>query len=76
MIVSGNLRLNEYISHYETLNYDVKQVHASHSRAKRSINQDQHVNLQFDAHGEKFNIRLKRDLTTFSDKLEVSVLFD
>ena len=65
-------RLNEYISHFETLSYDTKHLHAKHTRAKRSIiGEDQHVHLKFSAHGETFHLRLKRDLTTFSDNLEV-----
>ncbi|XP_055635491.1 disintegrin and metalloproteinase domain-containing protein 10 isoform X2 [Toxorhynchites rutilus septentrionalis] len=63
--------LNEYISHYETLSYDHKHLHASHSRAKRSVTKDHHVHLRFKAHGRDFNIRLRRDLSTFSDKLEI-----
>lgn len=65
-------RLNEYISHYETLSYDEKDVHASHNRAKRSITKDPHVYLKFNAYGKRFHIRLKRDLNTFSDNLVVS----
>lgn len=71
MTFSVGKRLNEYISHYETLSYDVKHLHAEHSRAKRSIGEDQHVHLKFNAHGERFHLRLKRDLKTFSDNLEV-----
>lgn len=67
----GFNRLNEYISHYETLNYDDRHLHASHNRAKRSVTKDHHVYLRFKAHGKDFHLRLKRDLTTFSDKLEV-----
>jgi disintegrin and metalloproteinase domain-containing protein 10 len=67
--------LNEYISHFEPLNYDTKHLHAKHSRAKRSIGEDQHVHLKFSAHGETFHLRLKRDLTTFSDNLEVEQYF-
>ncbi len=63
--------MNEYISHYETLDYDTKYLHASHSRAKRSVTADHFVHLKFSAHGEKFSLRLKRDLTTFSDNLDV-----
>ena len=63
--------MNEYISHYETLRYDSKHIHASHNRAKRSVTKDHHVYLNFKAHGKDFNIRLKRDLITFSDNLEV-----
>lgn len=69
---SGTGNLNEYISHYETLNYDHHQIHASHSRAKRSVTKDPYVNLKFRAHNRPFHIRLKRDVDTFSDKLVVS----
>ncbi|XP_063702279.1 disintegrin and metalloproteinase domain-containing protein 10 isoform X2 [Culicoides brevitarsis] len=69
--IGENLRLNEYISHYETLDYDTKHIHASHTRAKRSVTKDHHVYLKFKAHGRDFHIRLKRDLHTFSDNLVV-----
>lgn len=68
-------RLNEYISHYETLSYDTKLLHAKHNRAKRAtienVDEHHHVHLKFTAHGENFHLRLKRDISTFSDKLEV-----
>lgn len=67
---TGNL--NEYISHYETLNYDHHQIHASHSRAKRSVTKDPYVYLKFRAHNRPFHLRLKRDVDTFSDNLVVS----
>ncbi|XP_055907029.1 disintegrin and metalloproteinase domain-containing protein 10 isoform X1 [Eupeodes corollae] len=67
----GSTRLNEYISHYETLSYDQEHTKASHSRAKRSVTKDHLVYLKFSAHGKKFHLRLKRDLDTFSDKLEI-----
>lgn len=66
-------RLNEYISHYETLSYDERHIHASHNRAKRSVTKDPHVFLKFKAHGRNFHIRLKRDVSTFSDSLVVSI---
>lgn len=68
--VSGK-PLNEYISHYEKLSYDTKHLDAKHLRAKRSIGEEQNVHLKFRSHGEQFHLRLKRDLTTFSDNLEV-----
>jgi disintegrin and metalloproteinase domain-containing protein 10 len=69
--VTGGRTLNEYISHYETLDYDAEDLHRSHTRAKRSVTQDAVVHLHFRAHSRAFSIRLKRDLETFSDKLEV-----
>lgn len=70
-IVSAN-RLNEYITHYETLNYDSTDVHKAHLRAKRSISQDNAVHLSFQAHGKNFRLRLKRDLSVFSNELQVN----
>ncbi|XP_046811665.1 disintegrin and metalloproteinase domain-containing protein 10-like [Lucilia cuprina] len=64
-------RLNEYISHYETLDYDHQHIRASHHRARRSVTKDHYVHLKFQAHGRDFHIRLKRDLYTFSNKLEI-----
>ncbi|XP_015596186.1 disintegrin and metalloproteinase domain-containing protein 10 isoform X2 [Cephus cinctus] len=64
-------RLNEYIRHYETLSYPAEDVHRSHLRAKRSVTRDNAVNLKFRSHGRNFHIRLKRDLTTFSNDLIV-----
>ncbi|XP_056642317.1 disintegrin and metalloproteinase domain-containing protein 10 isoform X1 [Diorhabda sublineata] len=64
-------RLNEYIRHYETLDYDTEPVHRAHSRAKRSLISDDYVHVQFKAHGHDFRIRLKRDLQVFNDRLEV-----
>ncbi|XP_067621721.1 disintegrin and metalloproteinase domain-containing protein 10 isoform X2 [Eurosta solidaginis] len=69
-IERGQRRLNEYISHYEELKYDQQHIRASHCRAKRSVTKDHHVELKFSAHGRHFHLRLKRDLNTFSDKLE------
>lgn len=64
-------RLNEYISHYEPLTYDTREVHRAHSRARRSLNRDDAVHLSFSAHGREFRLRLKRDLDVFSNDLEV-----
>ena len=46
---SGKQYLNEYIKHYEGINYNTATLHDSHIRAKRSV--DSHVNLQFFALG-------------------------
>ncbi|XP_017152309.1 disintegrin and metalloproteinase domain-containing protein 10 isoform X2 [Drosophila miranda] len=66
----GHERLNEYISHYETLDYDHEHIRASHNRARRSVTKDHFVHLKFASHGRDFHLRLKRDLNTFSDKLD------
>ncbi|XP_012251802.2 disintegrin and metalloproteinase domain-containing protein 10 isoform X2 [Athalia rosae] len=64
-------RLNEYIRHYEPLSYPTEEVHRGHLRAKRSVTRDNAVTFKFRAHGRDFHIRLKRDLTTFSDNLVI-----
>ncbi|XP_059486798.1 disintegrin and metalloproteinase domain-containing protein 10 [Neocloeon triangulifer] len=64
-------RLNDWVSHYEPLTYDTDPVHRSHQRAKRSVSEDSAVQLHFRAHNRAFSLRLKRDLETFSDRLEV-----
>lgn len=51
----------------------MKHIHASHSRARRSVTKDPYVFLKFQAHSKHFHIRLKRDLMTFSDNLVVSI---
>ncbi|XP_039290209.1 disintegrin and metalloproteinase domain-containing protein 10 [Nilaparvata lugens] len=69
-IESAN-RLNEYIAHYEAASYARADVVRAHQRAKRSVTRDPSLHLRFEAHGRAFNIRLKRDLTVFSDALSV-----
>ncbi|ESP01850.1 hypothetical protein LOTGIDRAFT_138941 [Lottia gigantea] len=58
-------KLDDYIHHYEPLNYDTKQFHANHERVKRSI--EPHLYLKFKAFDRDFNIKLKQDKTIFSD---------
>ncbi|KAL1505705.1 hypothetical protein ABEB36_005210 [Hypothenemus hampei] len=70
-IHSATKHLNEYISHYEPLDYDTKTVHETHLRSKRSVTWDNYVHLSFKAHQRDFRLRLKRDLEVFSDRLEV-----
>jgi len=57
---SGKQYLNEYIKHYEGINYNTATLHDSHIRAKRSV--DSHVNLQFFAHGRYVVMTPSRDL--------------
>lgn len=46
-------------------------MHKAHLRARRSIAQDNAVHLSFHAHGNHFRLRLKRDISVFSDELEI-----
>ncbi|XP_034249111.1 disintegrin and metalloproteinase domain-containing protein 10 isoform X2 [Thrips palmi] len=64
-------RLNEYVSHFEGLQYDTDHVHRSHLRAKRSVTTEDAVHLKFRSHGRFFHLRLKRDLETFDDNVEI-----
>lgn len=70
ILVSGK-RLNEYISHYEPLTYNTQDIHKAHLRAKRSVSDDTAINLNFKAHSRDFSLVLKRDLSVFSNDLEV-----
>ncbi|XP_014233900.1 disintegrin and metalloproteinase domain-containing protein 10 isoform X1 [Trichogramma pretiosum] len=68
------IRLNEYIRHYEPLTYDAAELNRHHQRARRSAagaRGDLALNLRFRAHGRDFRLRLKRDVSTFSEKLVV-----
>ncbi|KAK0168219.1 hypothetical protein PV327_002044 [Microctonus hyperodae] len=62
-------RLNEYIRHYEPLSYPTEEVHQHHLRAKRSVTFDNEISVKFNAHKRHFHLRLKRDLSIFSDNL-------
>ncbi|KAI0207615.1 Disintegrin and metalloproteinase domain-containing protein 10 [Lamellibrachia satsuma] len=61
---AGKQNLNDYIQHFEGLSYSTQTLHSKHERAKRSV--DANVNLHFFAHGREFNLRLRRDTSTFS----------
>jgi disintegrin and metalloproteinase domain-containing protein 10 len=64
-------RLNEYVRHYEPLDYDTTEVHRAHLRARRSVQRDNLVHVSFRSHDRDFHLRLKRDLSVFSDSMEV-----
>lgn len=60
------------MSHYEPVTYDHEHLARSHDRAKRSVtNDDSNVHVSFEAHGHHFRLRLRRDLETFSNSIEV-----
>lgn len=65
-------RLSQYVSHYEPVTYDHQHLAQSHDRAKRSVtNSDSNVHVTFKAHGHHFRLRLRRDVETFSNAMEV-----
>lgn len=66
--------LNNYVKHYESLNYDTDSLHQKHQRAKRAItHEDQFVHLDFHAHGRQFNLRMKRDTSLFSPDFKLEM---
>ncbi|KAL3886426.1 hypothetical protein ACJMK2_026418 [Sinanodonta woodiana] len=63
-VCSGGSNLDDYILHYEELNYDSADLHQRHLRSKRST--DGPVHLAFDAFGRNFKLRLRRDTSVFT----------
>ncbi|KAM8877693.1 disintegrin and metalloproteinase domain-containing protein 10-like [Synchiropus picturatus] len=64
---AGDQILNQYIRHYEVLSYNRVALHNNHLRAKRALSpQDKMVRLDFYSHGRHFNLRMTRDVSTFS----------
>ncbi|XP_028025856.1 disintegrin and metalloproteinase domain-containing protein 10 [Bombyx mandarina] len=68
---ASRVRLNEYIEHFETLDYDPDDLHHQHLRARRSTDSQRELRLDFKAHDRKFKLRLRRDLSAFSDDFKV-----
>jgi len=71
-------RLNEYIHHYEPLDYHTDEIHEHHIRVRRwtegkvaGVEEEPEVHLTFTAHKTNFKLRLKRDTSTFSSSLYV-----
>jgi len=69
--ISAGNRLNEYILHYEPLDYDRNHVLEQHSRNRRSDDSEAFIHLQFHSHGKPFRLKLKRDTSTFSSNIEI-----
>ena len=64
--------LEDYVSHFEFLDYDAIAVHRESTRHKRSLPQDSHkVQMDFFSHGRRFQLDLQRDHKAFGDRLEV-----
>ena len=56
-------KLNEYIQHYETLDYDPNLI--QHNRHRRS-ELSSYINLEFQSHGKTFRLKLQRDTSVFT----------
>ncbi|XP_063619543.1 disintegrin and metalloproteinase domain-containing protein 10 [Cydia splendana] len=63
--------LSEYITYYEPLDYDASDLHEQHTRARRSTDAPADLRLKFRAHGRRFHLRLRRDLSAFHEDLQV-----
>ena len=50
--------LNDFITHYEVLNYNVDSLMNDHRRLTRSISGPRHIQLRFTALGRAFNLKL------------------
>lgn len=53
-------RLNRHVRHYELLSYNTHELHAKHERSRRSVDALQEVELDFEAHGRPFQLRLRQ----------------
>ena len=62
---SSRNKLNEYILHYETLDYDRSISTSQHDRHRRSVSQD-FIHIEFDSHGKTFRMKLWRDSSVFN----------
>eukprot|EP00057_Strongylocentrotus_purpuratus_P006255 XP_011660729.1 PREDICTED: disintegrin and metalloproteinase domain-containing protein 10 [Strongylocentrotus purpuratus] len=58
--VSHCERLNRHVRHYELLSYNTHELHAKHERSRRSVDALQEVELDFEAHGRPFQLRLRQ----------------
>lgn len=64
-VYTDAVRLDDYISHYEELNYSPETLHRRHLRAKRSVT-DPSLVLKFKALGKNFDLQLERAKTIFT----------
>ncbi len=44
-------RLNDFVSHFEALDYDINLLENRHQRVRRSFDEDSTLHLDFKAHG-------------------------
>ncbi|KAL1023097.1 hypothetical protein UPYG_G00036370 [Umbra pygmaea] len=64
--------ISPFIRHYEGLSYDREALHRKHLRAKReTLPQDQTLQLDFKAFYRTFRLRLRRDITGFTEPFTV-----
>lgn len=68
---AGRQPLNDFIGHFEGLDYNTDIVQRSHQRARRSTSDSPNVHLSFQAHGRTFRLQLHRDTSTFLQNPEI-----
>jgi len=64
-------QLSKFIKHYEGLNYDRNDLKSKHQRVRRSLNPHEELHLNFHSHGRYFPLRLKRDISIFSEEFNI-----
>lgn len=65
--------MNDYIKHYEPLNYDSDGLMDEHTRLTRSESDHNHLQLQFSALGRSFKLRLYQGSPSLTSKAVVMV---
>ena len=73
ILAAENRRLNDFITHYESVEYNHHELMADHERLKRTISGKRHLELQFNALGKHFHFHLYPDTSIFSDDFQMFV---
>ena len=60
-VIQTRSHLHEYVSYFETLNYDKEALFHSHHRIRKSNQGEKHLKLSFRAFETSFNLQLKPD---------------
>ena len=66
-VKSSRNQLTDSILHYEPLIYNKELLHDSHSRVRRSLDPNEELHLDFNAHFREFKLRLLRDTSLFTE---------
>nr|XP_006823423.1 PREDICTED: disintegrin and metalloproteinase domain-containing protein 10-like [Saccoglossus kowalevskii] len=73
-VVTETRRLSNSISHYEPLDYNQRDLHEKHDRARRSA--DGELELQFNALERDFHLRLRRATSIFAEDFTIETSED
>ena len=66
-------QLNDFITHYEVLNYNTDTLMADHRRLTRSVSGPRHLQLNFNALGRSFKLKLYPGSPSLSSNAVVMV---